>query len=80
MITARVVECGKQEPEEPQFQMNENLSSKEKKQLKQVLEKYAYLFSSGLGRSNLATHRIDTEGAKPIKHKPYRVTLKSEKS
>ncbi|UYV82162.1 hypothetical protein LAZ67_21001178 [Cordylochernes scorpioides] len=52
------------------------LYADEKDQLKQVLEKYAELFSSGLGRSNLAKHRIDTEGAKPIKHKPYRVSAK----
>ncbi|UYV77623.1 hypothetical protein LAZ67_15001761 [Cordylochernes scorpioides] len=63
--------CGSQPAE-----INENLSYKEKEQLKQVLEKYADLFSSGLGRSNLAKHRIDTEGAKPIKHKPYRVSAK----
>ncbi|UYV65505.1 hypothetical protein LAZ67_3004542, partial [Cordylochernes scorpioides] len=49
---------------------------KEKEQLKQVLEKYADLFSSGLGSSNLEKHRIDTEGAKPLKHKPYRVSAK----
>ncbi|UYV74341.1 K02A2.6-like [Cordylochernes scorpioides] len=64
------------EHEEPQFQINENLAYKEKEQLKQVLERYEDLFSSGLGRSNLAKHRIDTEGAKPIKHKPYRVSAK----
>ncbi|UYV80241.1 K02A2.6-like [Cordylochernes scorpioides] len=52
--------------------------SRGKEQLKQVLEKYADLFSSGLGRSNLAKHRIDTEGAKPIKHKPYRVSAKEQ--
>ncbi|UYV70530.1 K02A2.6-like [Cordylochernes scorpioides] len=56
--------------------INENLAYKEKEQLKQVLERYEDLFSSGLGRSNLAKHRIDTEGAKPIKHKPYRVSAK----
>ncbi|UYV75961.1 hypothetical protein LAZ67_13001935, partial [Cordylochernes scorpioides] len=33
-------------------------------------------FSSRLGRTNLAKHRIDTEDAKPIKHKPYRVSAK----
>ncbi|UYV73057.1 hypothetical protein LAZ67_10001691, partial [Cordylochernes scorpioides] len=69
-------ESEQKEHEEPQFQINENLSYKEKEQLKQVLEKYADLFSSGLGRSNLAKHRIDTEGAKPIKHKSYRVSAK----
>ncbi|UYV63268.1 hypothetical protein LAZ67_2003589 [Cordylochernes scorpioides] len=69
-------ESEQKEHEEPQFQINENLSYKEKEQLKQVLEKYADLFSSGLGRSNLTKHRIDTEGAKPIKHKPYRVSAK----
>ncbi|UYV70290.1 K02A2.6-like, partial [Cordylochernes scorpioides] len=69
-------ESEQKEHEEPQFQINENLAYKEKEQLKQVLEKYEDLFSSGLGRSNLAKHRIDTEGAKPIKHKPYRVSAK----
>ncbi|UYV73458.1 hypothetical protein LAZ67_10003417 [Cordylochernes scorpioides] len=44
----------------------------EQKELKQVLERYGDLFSSRLGRTNLAKHRIDTEDAKPIKHKPYR--------
>ncbi|UYV83677.1 hypothetical protein LAZ67_23002041 [Cordylochernes scorpioides] len=67
-----IEESEQKEHEEPQFQINKNLSYKEKEQLKQVLDKYADLFSSGLGRSNLAKHRIDTEGAKPIKHKPYR--------
>ncbi|UYV72398.1 hypothetical protein LAZ67_9002947, partial [Cordylochernes scorpioides] len=62
--------------EEPRFQINENLSSKEQKELKQVLERYGDLFSSRLGRTNLAKHRIDTEDAKPIKHKPYRVSAK----
>ncbi|UYV79131.1 hypothetical protein LAZ67_17001199 [Cordylochernes scorpioides] len=70
-------ESEQKEHEEPQYQINENLSYKEKEQLKQVLEKYADLFSSGLGRSNLAKHRIDTEGAKPIKHKSYRTILES---
>ncbi|UYV75151.1 K02A2.6-like [Cordylochernes scorpioides] len=69
-------ESEQKEHEEPQFQINENLAYTEKEQLKQVLEKYEDLFSSGLGRSNLAKHRIDTEGAKPIKHKPYRVSAK----
>ncbi|UYV74356.1 K02A2.6-like [Cordylochernes scorpioides] len=62
--------------EEPRFQINENLSPKEQKELKQVLERYGDLFSSKLGRTNLAKHRIDTEDAKPIKHKPYRVSAK----
>ncbi|UYV65660.1 hypothetical protein LAZ67_3004992, partial [Cordylochernes scorpioides] len=69
-------ESEQKEHEEPQFQINENLAYKEKEQLKQVLERYEDLFSSGLGRSNLVKHRIDTEGAKPIKHKPYRVSAK----
>ncbi|UYV66328.1 hypothetical protein LAZ67_4001341 [Cordylochernes scorpioides] len=69
-------ESEQKENEEPQFQINENLSYKEKEQFKLVLEKYADLFSSGLGRSNLAKHQIDTEGAKPIKHKPYTVIAK----
>ncbi|UYV66907.1 hypothetical protein LAZ67_4003288, partial [Cordylochernes scorpioides] len=62
--------------EEPRFQINENLSPKEQKELKQVLERYGDLFSSRLGRTNLAKHRIDTKDAKPIKHKPYRVSAK----
>ncbi|UYV66648.1 hypothetical protein LAZ67_4002441, partial [Cordylochernes scorpioides] len=62
--------------EEPRFQINENLSPKEQKELKQVLERYGDLFSSRLGRTSLAKHRIDTEDAKPIKHKPYRVSAK----
>ncbi|UYV62531.1 hypothetical protein LAZ67_2000954, partial [Cordylochernes scorpioides] len=65
-----------EENEEPRFQINENLSPKEQKELKQVLERYGDLFSSRLGRTNLAKHRIDTEDAKPIKHKPYRVSVK----
>ncbi|UYV69112.1 hypothetical protein LAZ67_6002474, partial [Cordylochernes scorpioides] len=69
-------ESEQKEHEEPQFQINKNLAFTEKEQLKQVLERYEDLFSSGLGRSNLAKHRIDTEGAKPIKHKPYRVSAK----
>ncbi|UYV67936.1 hypothetical protein LAZ67_5002546 [Cordylochernes scorpioides] len=44
--------------------------------VKQVLERYGDLFSSRLGRTNLAKHRIDTEDAKPIEHKPYRVSAK----
>ncbi|UYV66312.1 K02A2.6-like [Cordylochernes scorpioides] len=71
-----IEESEQKEHEEPQFQINENLAYTEKEQLKQVLERYEDLFSSGLGRSNLAKHRIDTEGAKPIKHKPYRVSAK----
>ncbi|UYV63821.1 hypothetical protein LAZ67_2005754 [Cordylochernes scorpioides] len=35
-----------------------------------------YLFSSKLGRTNLAKHSIDTENVKPIKHKRYRVSPK----
>ncbi|UYV63687.1 hypothetical protein LAZ67_2005306 [Cordylochernes scorpioides] len=72
-----IEESEQKDTEEPHFQINEKLSSKEKEQLKQVLEKYADLFSSGLGISNLAKHRIDTESAKPIKHKPYRTVLES---
>ncbi|UYV76584.1 hypothetical protein LAZ67_14001277, partial [Cordylochernes scorpioides] len=62
--------------DEIQFQINKNLSPKEQEDLKQILSKYADLFSSRLGRTNLAKHRIDTEDAKPIKHKPYRVSPK----
>ncbi|UYV71114.1 hypothetical protein LAZ67_8001791, partial [Cordylochernes scorpioides] len=65
-----------EENEEPRSQINENLSPKEQKELKQVLERYGDLFSSRLGRTNLTKHRIDTEDAKPIKHKPYRVSAK----
>ncbi|UYV81563.1 K02A2.6-like, partial [Cordylochernes scorpioides] len=67
-----------EENEEPRFQINENLSPKEQKELKQVLERYGDLFSSRLGRTNLAKHRIDTEDAKPIKHKPYRVSAEEQ--
>ncbi|UYV80091.1 hypothetical protein LAZ67_18001653, partial [Cordylochernes scorpioides] len=62
--------------DEIQFQINKNLSPKEKEDLKQILIKYADLFSPRLGRTNLTKHRIDTEDAKPIKHKPYRVSPK----
>ncbi|UYV63094.1 hypothetical protein LAZ67_2003108, partial [Cordylochernes scorpioides] len=62
--------------DEIQFQINKNLSPKEQEDLKQILIKYADLFSPRLGRTNLAKHRIDTEDAKPIKHKPYRVSPK----
>ncbi|UYV67871.1 K02A2.6-like [Cordylochernes scorpioides] len=44
--------------------------------LKQILSKYTDLFSSRLGRTNLEKHQIHTEDAKPIKHKPYRVSAK----
>ncbi|UYV82272.1 hypothetical protein LAZ67_21001524 [Cordylochernes scorpioides] len=57
-------------------EINKNLSPKEQEDLKQILIKYADLFSPRLGRTNLAKHRIDTEDAKPIKHKPYRVSPK----
>ncbi|UYV71173.1 hypothetical protein LAZ67_8002033, partial [Cordylochernes scorpioides] len=62
--------------DEIQFQININISPKEQEDLKQILIKYADLFSPRLGRNNLAKHRIDTEDAKPIKHKPYRVSPK----
>ncbi|UYV66656.1 hypothetical protein LAZ67_4002457 [Cordylochernes scorpioides] len=62
--------------DEIQFQINKNLSPKEQEDLKQILIKYADLFSPRLGRTNLAKHWIDTEDAKPIKHKPYRVSPK----
>ncbi|UYV71271.1 hypothetical protein LAZ67_8002457 [Cordylochernes scorpioides] len=62
--------------DEIQFQINKNLSPKEQEDLKQILIKYADLFSPRLGRTNLAKHWIDTEDAKPIKHKPYRVRPK----
>ncbi|UYV74885.1 hypothetical protein LAZ67_12001673, partial [Cordylochernes scorpioides] len=72
-----------QEKVEEKCQMNEiseksgpRLYADEQKELKQVLERYGDLFSSRLGRTNLAKHRIDTEDAKPIKHKPYRVSAK----
>ncbi|UYV75117.1 hypothetical protein LAZ67_12002534 [Cordylochernes scorpioides] len=65
-----------EENEEPRFQISKNLSPKEQKELKQVLERYGDLFSSRLGRTNLAKHRIDIEDAKPIKHNPYRVRAK----
>ncbi|UYV75188.1 K02A2.6-like, partial [Cordylochernes scorpioides] len=65
-----------EENEEPRFQINENLSPKEQKELKQVLERSKIGNATRLGRTNLAKHRIDTEDAKPIKHKPYRVSAK----
>ncbi|UYV71169.1 EPM2AIP1 [Cordylochernes scorpioides] len=64
------------ENDEIQFQMNKYLSFKEQERLKQILAKYTDLFSSRLGRTNLAKHQIHTEDAKPIKHKPYRVSAK----
>ncbi|UYV77104.1 hypothetical protein LAZ67_14003317, partial [Cordylochernes scorpioides] len=64
------------ENDEIQFQINKNLSFKEQERLKQILAKYTDLFSSRLGRTNLEKHQIHTEDAKPIKHKPYRVSAK----
>ncbi|UYV67424.1 hypothetical protein LAZ67_5000530, partial [Cordylochernes scorpioides] len=64
------------ENDEIQFQINKNLSFKEQERLKQILAKYTDLFSSRLGRTSLAKHQIHTEDAKPIKHKPYRVSAK----
>ncbi|UYV76561.1 K02A2.6-like, partial [Cordylochernes scorpioides] len=64
------------ENDEIQFQINKNLSFKEQERLKQMLAKYTDLFSSRLGRTNLAKHQIHTEDAKPIKHKPYGVSAK----
>ncbi|UYV63838.1 K02A2.6-like [Cordylochernes scorpioides] len=64
------------ENDEIQFQINKNLSFKEQERLKQILAKYTDLFSWRLGRTNLAKHQIHTEDAKPIKHKPYRVSAK----
>ncbi|UYV64286.1 hypothetical protein LAZ67_3000151 [Cordylochernes scorpioides] len=61
---------------EIQFQINKKISFKEQERLKQILAKYTDLFSSRLGRTNLAKHQIHTEDAKPIKHKPYRVSAK----
>ncbi|UYV60862.1 K02A2.6-like [Cordylochernes scorpioides] len=64
------------ENDEILFQINKKLSFKEQESLKQILAKYTDLFSSRLGRTNLAKHHIHTEDAKPIKHKPYRVSAK----
>ncbi|UYV65317.1 K02A2.6-like [Cordylochernes scorpioides] len=64
------------ENDEIQFQINKNLSFKEQERLKQILAKHTDLFSSRLGRTSLAKHQIHTEDAKPIKHKPYRVSAK----
>ncbi|UYV66767.1 K02A2.6-like, partial [Cordylochernes scorpioides] len=64
------------ENDEIQFQINKNVSFKEQERLKQILAKYTDFFSSRLGRTNLAKHQIHTEDAKPIKHKPYRVSTK----
>ncbi|UYV62854.1 hypothetical protein LAZ67_2002159, partial [Cordylochernes scorpioides] len=66
----------KNENDEIQFQINNNISFKEQERLKQILAKYTDLFSSRLGWTNLAKHQIHTEDAKPIKHKPYRVSAK----
>ncbi|UYV61067.1 K02A2.6-like, partial [Cordylochernes scorpioides] len=59
-----------------EIQINEDLTLSQKNELRRVLSKYSDLFSSKLGKTNLAKHRIDTENAKPIKHKPYRVSPK----
>ncbi|UYV63925.1 hypothetical protein LAZ67_2006034, partial [Cordylochernes scorpioides] len=59
-----------------EIQINEDLTLSQKNELRQVLSKYSDLFSSKLGKTNLAKHRIETENAKPIKHKPYRVSPK----
>ncbi|UYV70775.1 K02A2.6-like, partial [Cordylochernes scorpioides] len=59
-----------------EIQISEDLTLSQKNELRQVLSKYSDLFSSKLGKTNLAKHRIDTENAKPIKHKPYRVSPK----
>ncbi|UYV84632.1 hypothetical protein LAZ67_X002921, partial [Cordylochernes scorpioides] len=59
-----------------EIQIKEDLTLSQKNELRRVLSKYSDLFSSILGKTNLAKHRIDTENAKPIKHKPYRVSPK----
>ncbi|UYV83325.1 hypothetical protein LAZ67_23000532, partial [Cordylochernes scorpioides] len=64
------------ENDEIQFQINKNVSFKGQERLQQILAKYTDLFSPRLGRTNLAKHQIHTEDAKPIKHKPYRVSAK----
>ena len=46
--------------------------------MKEMLVKYQTLFSESstdIGRTSLVTHRIDTQGAKPIKQRPRRVPL-----
>ncbi|UYV64577.1 hypothetical protein LAZ67_3001230 [Cordylochernes scorpioides] len=60
----------------PQVQINEDLPLSQQKELKRILLNFEDLFSSKLGRTNLAKHNIDTENVKPIKHKPYRVSPK----
>ena len=56
----------------------ENLDEEKRQKVKEMLVKYQTLFSESstdIGRTSLVTHRIDTQGAKPIKQRPRRIPL-----
>ena len=53
-----------------------DLTSEQQVVLQQFLHKFSEVFAksdSDLGRTNILEHSIDTQGNKPIDHRPYRI-------
>lgn len=53
-----------------------NLNSDQREKVRQILNENQNIFSrnsSDIGRTSLVTHKIDTQGANPIKQRPRRV-------
>ena len=55
------------------FDMGEGLDSGQKKELKELLGRFAKVFSNKPGKTTLYEHRIHTNSSKPVRLPPYRV-------
>ena len=53
--------------------IGERLSSNQREELQQVLEEFADVLQDEPGRTNLIEHRIEADGARPVRQSPYRI-------
>ena len=53
--------------------IGEGLSRDQREELQQVLEEFADVLQDEPGRTNLIEHRIEADGARPVRQSPYRI-------
>ena len=58
-------------PDEPTI--SDHLSVEQQQSLRELIDEFRDVFNNNPGRTNLATHRIETGNAKPICQQPYRL-------
>lgn len=79
--TPYILLCDEGTPDQhsPDYNINKNLNSNERRKMEKLLKKYEDVFSTdtkSMGFTTLTQHEIDAQGAAPIKSKPYKVSQK----